>query len=104
MMSVQEHPGVAAPEAAPERTRGEAYERLAFTFCKTATLVLLTWKFALPVAAGGAAVFYVLAELNGKKDTRCILRMPLLIAGFWGVICLVSLYGTLAPMLAHLGK
>ncbi len=86
--------------AAPEqpRTRGEVYEGMAFTFCKAATIILLTQKFALPVAAGAAAVFYVLADRHGKKDTRCILRLPLLIAAFWGVVCAVSLYAILRPL------
>jgi hypothetical protein len=76
-------------------TRGEVYERVAFTFCKAATLILLTQRFALPVASGAAAIFYVLADRHGKKDTRCVLRVPLLIAAFWGAVCLVSLYATL---------
>jgi hypothetical protein len=79
-------------------TRGEAYERVAFTFCKAATLILLTQRFALPVASGAAAIFYVLADRHGKRDTRCILRVPLLIAAFWGAVCLVSLYATLRPL------
>ena len=79
-------------------TRGEVYERVAFTFCKAATLILLTQRFALPVASGAAAIFYVMADRHGKKDTRCILRVPLLIAAFWGAVCLVSLYATLRPL------
>ena len=83
---------------APGRTRGEVYEGLAFTFCKAATIVLLTQKFALPVASGAAALFYVLADRHGKKDTRCTLRVPLLIAAFWGAVCLVSLYAMVRPL------
>ena len=75
-----------------EKTRGEAYEGIAFTFCKAATIILLTQKFALPVAAGACAVFYVLAWTHGKKDTRCVMRLPLLIAAFWGLIAAWSLY------------
>ena len=65
-----------------------------------ATVNLLAQQFALPVAAGAAAVFFVLAAVHGKKDTRCILRVPLLIAAFWGIVCLLSLYRTLRPMLS----
>ncbi len=83
------------------RSKGEEYERLAFTFCKTATLVLLTHKFALPIAAGAAAVLYLLADRHGKKDTRCILKHPRLIALFWGIISVVSLFFILRPMLPH---
>jgi hypothetical protein len=51
------------------------------------------------VAAGGAALFYILAEVYGKKDTRCLLRWPLLIAVFWGSVAAVSLYLVLRPLL-----
>ena len=98
MSTESDEPGIT--EALPRpKTRGEIYESTAFTFCKAATLILLTQKFALPVAAGAAAVFYLLAALNGKHDTRCILRVPLLIAAFWSVVCFVSLYRLLAPSL-----
>ena len=86
--------------AVPRRkTKGEVYEGIAFTFCKIATVILIAQKFALPAAAGAAAVFYILAHLKGKKDTRCFLRIPLLLAGFWGSVCLVSLYFILWPIL-----
>lgn len=73
------------------KTKGEMYEGIAFTFCKAALLILLTQKFALPVASGAASIFYVLAVVNGKKDTKCWARWPLAIAFFWAVVCAVSL-------------
>lgn len=79
------------PIVAPEKTRGEVYEGVAFTFCKAATIILFTGPFALPVASGAAAVFYLLAHRAGKNDTRCILKRPLLIAAFWGCISVASL-------------
>jgi hypothetical protein len=80
------------------KTLGEVYEGIAFTFCKAATIILLTGRFALPVAAGAAAIFFVLAFRAGKNDTRCILKKPLLIAAFWGSISLISLYLILRPL------
>lgn len=78
--------------AAPrEKTRGEVYEGIAFTFCKAATIILFTGPFALPIASGAAAVFYLLAHRAGKHDTRCILRRPLLIAVFWGITSVLSM-------------
>ena len=77
------------------KTKGEMFEGIAFTFCKAALLILLTQKFALPVASGAAAIFYVLAVANGKKDTKCWARWPLAIAFFWAVVCAVSLYARL---------
>ena len=74
------------------KTRGEIFESIAFTFCKAALIILLARQFALPVASGAAALFYVLAIVNGKKDTRCWARWPLAIAFFWAIVCGVSLY------------
>lgn len=74
------------------RSKAERYEGTAFTFCKAATIILLTQKFALPVAAGAAAIFYVLAYRHGARESRCILKWPLLIAAFWGTIAAASLY------------
>lgn len=84
-----------------EKTKGERYESIAFAFCRAATIVLIAGKWALPVAAGATAIFYVLAASHGQKETRCILRVPLLIAAFWGAVCLVSLYRLLQPVLGR---
>lgn len=69
-------------------SRGEAFEKLAFTLCKIATFALFTGHFALPVAATGAALFFVLAFFNDKRDTRCLFKHPLLIALFWFAVAL----------------
>ena len=71
---------------APPLSRGEAFEKLAFTLCKIATFALFTGRFALPLAALGAAAFFALAHLNGKRDTRCLFKHPLLIAAFWSAV------------------
>ena len=84
--------------AGSAKTPGEVYEGIAFTFCKAATLILLTGRFALPVAAGATAVFYILAYRAGKSDTRCILKKPLLIAALWTIVSLVSLFLILRPL------
>ena len=69
-------------------TRGESFEKAAFGFCKIALFCLLTGRFALPLAATGAALFFGLAVWNGKRDTRCWAKHPLGIAAFWlGVTC-----------------
>ncbi|HEX8832567.1 MAG TPA: hypothetical protein VF719_00115 [Abditibacteriaceae bacterium] len=72
--------------------KGESYEKLAFNFCKAATIILLTGRYALPIASGAAAVLYFLAYRNGKRETRCILGKPLIVGTFWLVVCCVSLY------------
>jgi hypothetical protein len=75
------------------RTKGEVYEGLAFTFCKIATVVLITQRFALLTAAAAAAVFFTLAYRYGKTDTRCVARYPLAIAAFWTVVAVVAAAG-----------
>jgi hypothetical protein len=80
------------------KTPGEKYESIAFTFCKAATIILLTQQFALPIASGAAALFYGMAFVNGKTDTRCILSYPPLIGGFWTLVCIVSTYLTFHPL------
>lgn len=75
------------------RTKGEVYEGLAFTFCKIATVVLITQRFALLAAATAAALFFGLAYWHGKTDTRCVARYPLAIAAFWAVVAIASASG-----------
>ncbi len=87
--------------ARPAKPRGETYEGLAFTFCKAAVIILLTQRFALAVAAGAAAVFYLLAYRHGQRTTRCVGQAPLAIAGFWSVVSVISLYVTLRSLMGH---
>ncbi len=86
-------------EGPPVKSSAEKFEGLAFTFCKAATIILIAQKFALPVASGAAAVFYMLAYLNGKHDTRCFMLYPPLIASFWSLVCVVSTCIILNPSL-----
>ena len=69
-----------------KKTPGEVYEGIAFSFCKAATVALLFGKFALPVAAIACSVLYVMAHIKGKKETRCVLGPPLVVAAFWVVV------------------
>lgn len=84
-------------ESEPLRSRGEVYEGLAFTFCKTALLVLILNCFALPVTAAAASACYLLAVWHGKKDTRCFARYPLFIALFWAIVAGVAVYRMVGP-------
>lgn len=70
-----------------ERTKGEIFEGLAFQFCKVATVALLTGRWCLPVASGIGAALFLAAHLNGKRDTRCFLRSPLLAAATLALVC-----------------
>ncbi|MBS1714814.1 MAG: hypothetical protein JST30_10810 [Armatimonadetes bacterium] len=81
----------------PTKTPGQVYEGIAFTFCKCATVALVCGRFALPVAAFAATVFYVLATIKGERGTRCVLGPPLVVAAFWAVVGTLSLWLVLDP-------
>ncbi|MDQ3927521.1 MAG: hypothetical protein M3328_00080, partial [Chloroflexota bacterium] len=79
--------GAAVKEVKPELTGAEKYERLAFTFCKMGTVGLIAWLLTPPVfvlmVAGVAIGLYGKALTLGLVRSRCFLRKPLLIMGFW---------------------
>lgn len=90
------------PAASPgKRTQGEKLEGIAFTFCKVATVALLAQRFTLPIAAGLSAIFYTAAFIKGKQDTRCWLKVPLLIAGFWVCVTATWILANVDPVLWH---
>ncbi len=76
--------------AAAGLSRAEKYERVAFTFCKMGTIGLLSWLLTPPIfvllVAAVAIVLYGRAIGLGLTRSRCILRRPLLIVGFWTVV------------------
>ena len=95
----------ATPQVIPPRAEGagsptrnpspaERSERLAFTFCKLGTAGLLAWALTPPVfvllAALGAVVLYARALGQGLRRSRCVLRKPALIIGFWGAVALAD--------------
>lgn len=82
-------------ERVDPRTRAEVFEGLGFSFCKVATVALLTGRWCLPVASGLCAGFFLLAHLGGKRDTRCLLRHPLLAALVYGAVCAGSIWWNL---------
>jgi len=80
----------------PPMTRPEKYERLAFTFCRMGTVGLIAWLvgpavFVLAVAIV-AIVLYGRAMSLGVGWSKCFLRRPTLIIGFWAVVAVVDAY------------
>lgn len=73
---------------------GNELEKLAFTFCKCATVALICGKFALPIAATASAALYIAAYAKGFRETRCILGPPLRVAAFWIVIVCAWIWWT----------
>jgi hypothetical protein len=74
----------------PILSSAEKYERLAFTFCKMGTVGLMAWALTPPVfvlmVALVAVGLYGRALTLGLVRSRCFLRKPLLIIGFWTVV------------------
>ncbi len=83
-------PSPANPIEHAPLTGAEKYEKLAFTFCKMGTTGLIAWLLTPPifvlVVAVIAVALYAKAVTLGVLRSRCILRKPLLIIGFWAVV------------------
>jgi hypothetical protein len=91
-------PGTVGPATyiRPPLTRPEKYERMAFTFCRMGTVGLIAWVvtpavFVLVVAVV-AIVLYARSITLGVSWSKCFLRRPTLIIGFWAVVAVADLY------------
>ena len=74
----------------PPLSRPEKYERLAFTFCRMGTVGLIAWLvtpaiFVLVVAVV-AIVLYARSVTLGVSWSKCFLRRPTYIIGFWSIV------------------
>jgi len=80
----------------PPLSRPEKYERMAFTFCRMGTVGLIAWLvtpaiFVLVVALV-AIVLYGRSITLGVSWSKCFLRRPTLIIGFWAAVAAADLY------------
>jgi hypothetical protein len=80
----------------PPLSPPEKYERLAFTFCRMGTVGLIAWLvtpavFVLVVALVAIAL-YAKSITLGVSWTKCFLRRPTLIIGFWAAVATLDLY------------
>jgi hypothetical protein len=80
----------------PPLSRPEKYERLAFTFCRMGTVGLIAWVvtpavFVLVVAVT-AIVLYARSVTLGVSWSKCFLRRPTYIIGFWSLVAAADLY------------
>lgn len=73
-------------------SRGDRLEKIAFAYCRIATVALLCGRFALPVAAVLSAGLYAAAWLNGKRDTKCWLGDPRLPLALWTLVAALWIY------------
>jgi hypothetical protein len=96
-MSMIGNPGsVVGPQSyvRPPLTPPEKYERLAFTFCRMGTVGLIAWLvtpavFVL-VAAVAAILLYGRSMTLGVSWSKCFLRRPTLIIGFWAIVAVAD--------------
>jgi hypothetical protein len=80
----------------PPLSRPEKYEKLAFTFCRMGTVGLIAWLvtpavFVLVVAIV-AIVLYARSLTLGVSWSKCFLRRPTYIIGFWSAVAVADLY------------
>lgn len=97
MTTVAGYPQAGAMDAAPRppMSSAEKYERAAFTFCKLGTAGLIAWVVTPPVmvlvVGSVAMVLYGRALYHGLDRTRCVLRHPRLVMGFWAAVVAADL-------------
>ena len=84
--------GPVGPFSYPKRqlSKPEKYERLAFTFCRLGTTGLIAWVLGPPLfvlaVSIAAIVLYARSITLGVRWSKCLLRRPTLIVGFWGIV------------------
>jgi hypothetical protein len=80
----------------PPLSRPEKYERLAFTFCRMGTVGLIAWvvtpAILVLVVAVAAIVLYARSVTLGVSWSKCFLRRPTYIIGFWSLVAVADLY------------
>jgi hypothetical protein len=78
----------------PPLSPPEKYERLAFTFCRMGTVGLIAWAVSPAVFVLGvsilAIVLYGRAMTLGVSWSKCFLRKPTLIIGFWALVAVLD--------------
>lgn len=80
----------------PPLSRPEKYERMAFTFCRMGTVGLIAWLVSPAVFVLGVAivaiVLYARSITLGVSWSKCFLRRPTLIIGFWAAVAVADAY------------
>jgi hypothetical protein len=94
MTTVAGHVPAAARPVRPSLTPAEKWEKAAFTFCKLGTAGLIAWALTPPifvlVVAVVAIALYARSITLGVSWSKCLLRRPSLIIGFWAVVAAVD--------------
>jgi hypothetical protein len=94
MTTVAGHVPASAAPSRPALTQAEKWEKAAFTFCKMGTIGLMAWALTPPifvlVVAIVAIAIYGRSITLGVSWSKCLLRRPTLIIGFWGIVAAID--------------
>lgn len=78
----------------PPRSRPEKYENLAFTFCRMGTVGLIAWVVSPAIFVLAVSIIaiglYARSISLGVSWTKCFLRRPTLIIGFWAAVAVAD--------------
>jgi hypothetical protein len=90
MTTVAGHVPASAVPARPPPTPAEKWEKAAFAFCKLGTTGLIAWALTPPIFVLVASIvaigLYARSITLGVSWSKCLLRRPTLIIGFWAVV------------------
>lgn len=95
MTTVAGHvPAAARDNLRPPLTPPEKWEKAAFTFCKMGTAGLIAWLLTPPIFVLVVSVvaigLYARSITLGVSWSKCLLRKPTLIIGFWAVVAVAD--------------
>jgi len=94
MTTVAGHVPAATLSARPPLTRAERWEKAAFTFCKMGTTGLIAWALTPPIFVLVVSIvaigLYARSITLGVSWSKCLLRRPTLIIGFWAVVAAID--------------
>ena len=90
MTTVAGHVPGSAVATRPPLTPAEKWEKAAFTFCKMGTTGLIAWALTPPIFVLVVSIvaigLYARSITLGVSWSKCLLRRPTLIIGFWAVV------------------
>lgn len=94
MTTVAGHVPVGSLPARPPLTPAEKWEKAAFTFCKLGTAGLIAWALTPPIFVLVVSIvaigLYARSITLGVSWSKCLLRRPSLIIGFWAAVAAID--------------
>jgi len=94
MTTVAGHVPAATLSGRPPLTRAAKWEKAAFTLCKMGTTGLIAWALTPPIFVLVVSIvaigLYARSITLGVSWSKCLLRRPTLIIGFWAVVAAID--------------